>query len=385
MLFTPRLFALSGAALNEGDEQNNSPQATTLRKPALIGQSICVIARGQCSFRRVRLAGTGRDAVAAAQLKARNEALPDEDGVRIVVDSARSESPSGISTLMAGIWGYSTSRHHTGRYLPETLAQIPHPDGARLVRGLSGFEGQIWDNSNLVASRWWAGQPRASDWDGFIRAAQEAFGSLDRGPLDTALPAAVEVAWRDDIPVFDISKDRLSQVFSPKTVGLIAATLVGCTSLYISGQFVREKIALNTVASATENLRGDTEQIQSQRRRALTNMNYVRRYRALGDNGTILVALASVATVIGQTDLGIERATLRDGTLELRLKGKDEISVPDVVSLLEAEATLTNVSVSLETVGAIIIKADISAPSTATPTSASAPTNTPTPANTGGL
>ncbi len=360
MLFTPRLFTLNRVALK--GEQGNTPQATTLRKPALIGQSICVVPRGECSFRRVRLAGSGRDAVAAARLKARNEALPDEDGARIVIDSAPSESPSGISTLMAGIWGYSTSGQHNGRYLPESLAQAPHSDGARLVRGLSGFEGQIWNNSNLVASRWWASQPRSNDWDGFIRAAQEAFSLLDTAPLDTALPAAVEVPWRDDIPVFDIDKERLSQVLSPKNIGLIAATLVACTSLYITGQFAREKIALNTVASATENLRGDTEQIQSQRRRALTNMSYVRRYRALGDNGTLLVALASIAGVIGQTDLGIERATLRDGTLELRLKGKDEISVPDVVSLLEAEATLSNVSVSLETVGAIIIKADVSAP-----------------------
>ncbi len=380
MLFTPRLFALNGAALTEGDEQNNSPQATTLRKPALIGQSICVVPRGECSFRRVRLAGTGRDAVAAAKLKARNEALPDEDGACIVVDSAPADSPSGISTLMAGIWGYSTSRHHTGRYLPESLAQTPHPDGARLVRGLSGFEGQIWDNANLRASRWWAGQPRSSDWDGFIRAAQETFGLLDRGPLDMALPVAVDVPWRDDIPVFDIDKDRLSQVFSPKNVGLIAATLVGCTSLYISGQFAREKIAHNAVSNAAAELRGDTEEIQSQRRRALTNMSYVRRYRALGDNGTILAALASIAEVIGQTDLGIERATLRDGALELRLKGEDEISVPDVVSLLEAKASLTNVTVSLETIGAIIIKADINAPSMVV----SAPP-APAPTKTGGL
>jgi len=84
MLFTPRLFAL-----------NNRAERETLRKPALIGQNVCIIAR----------AAVGTAATAAP--------------------------------IMAGVWGYSTHSAHTGRYLPETIAQIPHSHGARLVKGLS--------------------------------------------------------------------------------------------------------------------------------------------------------------------------------------------------------------------------------------------------------
>ena len=352
MLFTPHLFALNPAG-----------QSQTLRKPALIGQGICVVSRGSCAFRRVRLAGGGREAKAAALLKARNEALPDQDGALVVPDksgsgSATDNAPAANDVVMAGVWGYPTSTQHLGRYLPETLAQLPLDNGARLVSGLSGFEGQIWRKQNLVASRWWPQIPQETDWNGFIRAAQETLGILD-----FPLPEAVQLPWRDDLPVFDIDRERLMHVFSPVNIAGIAATALGCCALYFGAQYARETAVLQLVDNQSAGLRLETEQIQSQRRRALANMKYVQKYRQLGDSGIVLAGLGGIAEVVGQSDLGIERATLRDGVLDLRLKGKEQISVPDVVALLEAQPTLSGVSVSLETLGAISIKANVSSPS----------------------
>lgn len=346
MLFTPRLLLVNGQ------------EVTTLRKSPLLGQAIYVVARGDCSFRRVRLSGTGRDAHAAAQMRAKSEALPGEDGSSLVIDSSsHDQKQSSSSALMAGSWSFPTSLQHRGRYLPETLAQRPLADGARIVRGLSGFEGQIWRKSDLVASRWWDREPLDQDWDGFIRAAQE-----NLGVLDMPRPPVVEVPWRDDLPIFGVDRERLSQIFSPGNVGALVATGLACSALYISGQYLREKIVLTSVDQKAAALRGETEQIQSERRRALANLSYVKRYRSLGNNGTLLAGLSGVANVLGQTDLGIERASFRDGRLELMLKGVEEISVPDVVSLLEAEPTLSSVSVSLEAAETIIVKTDLSPP-----------------------
>lgn len=358
MLFTPRLLLL------------NEEKTTVVRKSAL-GQTIYVVPRADCSFRRVRLAGLGREAKAAAQLKARSEALPGENGARLVMDSALKTagesaalpSPSSAPAFMAGIWSFPLSAKHKGRYLPETLAQMPMDTtsqdgiGARIIRGVSGYEGQIWRQSDLVASRWWGRLPTDIDWDGFLRAAQETLG-----PLDMARPAAQDAVWRTDLPVFDISPERLSEVFSPVNVGGAVTALLLCGGLYISGQYLRESLALRDVENKAVSIRGETEQIQSERRRALTNMGFVRKYRKLGDNGIVLGGLGAVANVLGETALGIEQMNLRSGALELRLKGEDEISVPDMVAALEAEAVLSNVSISLETAGAIIIKADVSAP-----------------------
>ena len=86
-----------------------------------------------------------------------------------------------------------------------------------------------------------------------------------------------------------------------------------------------------------------------------------------------MAGLGGIAVVVGQADLGIERAILRDGALDLRLKGEEQLSVPDVVALLEAQPTLSGVSVSLETLGAISIKANLASPSLITQTAAMEP------------
>ena len=363
MLFTPRLFVLNGPTERE-----------TLRKPALIGQSVCIIARADCSFRRMRLAGRSADAKKAAILKARNEALDTEDGVRIVVDNEglSADSPALSGQVMAGVWGYATSAAHGGRYLPESLAQIPHDDGVRLVRGLSGFDGQIWHESNLVASRWWARQPSEKDWAVFTRAASETLPQENTQHLSLALPPAIEVPWRDDLPIFDFDRERLSSLFAPGRLAALAAILAACFAFYTAGQYTREKLALSSVSSEAEKLRSETEQIQSERRRALSNMSFVRRYRELGDNGTALSSFGALANVLGSTDFGIERISLRDGTLEVRLGGEDEVLVPDVVSLLEAEPNLSNVSVALGERNMLIVKADVSAPRRAVETAPNA-------------
>ena len=356
MLFTPRLFAL-----------NNRAERETLRKPALIGQNVCIIARADCSFRRMRLAGRSADAKKAAILKARNEALADEDGIRIEVDRAPSAAlPVGMAAtaapIMAGVWGYSTHSAHTGRYLPETIAQIPHSHGARLVKGLSGFEGQIWNKENLIASRWWGREPSDADWSLFMRAASETLAQQSSTDLAVSRPAPTEVPWRDDLPVFDLDRDRLSQLFSPPRLALAAGALAGCFAFYTAGQYLRETIALSGVSEQTAALRGETQQIQSERRRALANMSFVRRYRALGDNGTVLAGFGALTNVLGTSDLGVERMNLRDGALEVRLGGDNDISVPDVVTLLEAQPNLSNVSVSLNGSKSLIIKADLLSP-----------------------
>ncbi len=349
MLFTPRLFVLNG-----------QKERDTLRKPALIGQSVCIVPRADCSFRRLRLAGRSADAKKAAILKVRNEALEDEDGVKLVPDNI-DPSAENAAQLYASVWGYATHPSHSGRYLPETLAQRPYNNGTRLVRGLSGFEGQIWTQGNLVASRWWARQPTPQQWDVFISAARETrvADSVD----DPSLPIAVDVPWRDDIAVINFDKDRLSTLFAPAKLAMGAALIATCFGLYTSGQYLRQSRLISKIETQTAALKDETEQIQSERRRALGNMMYVRRYRNMGDNGTVLAGFGALSNVLGRTDLGIARISLRDGALEIRLEGEDEISVPDVVTLLEAEPNLADVSVAQDGDKILIVKAQLLSPS----------------------
>ncbi len=56
--------------------------------------------------------------------------------------------------------------------VPES-AHIAAPaiDGARLVRGIDGFEGQVWRDGHLQSSRSWSQRPEAADWLNFLRGA----------------------------------------------------------------------------------------------------------------------------------------------------------------------------------------------------------------------
>lgn len=355
MLLTPRLFVLE-----QDQTENDGETARTLVSAGLPLPlpSVCVVPRGLCSFRRIRLAGVGaqanRNALKAAHLKSRQEALPSEDGSLIIADKgdavlARTSAP------MAGIWGFAKSPAHKGRYLPESLAVEPLDNGLRLVEGLSGYDAQIWIDKNLVASRWWPTLPSAPSWDAFIRAASETLG-----PIDNAMPAPAAVAWRRDLSALSFEAEQLQNWFSPLNLGIATATLLACGYSYIGAQYIREAITLRSAETQIAALSEDTKIILSQQRRAMANMRYANQYGALGGNDTVLHGLGGFATVLGQTDISIERMTIRLGQIEMRLKGDTEISVPDVVSLLEADPALEAVNVTLDAQGAVLINADLS-------------------------
>lgn len=355
MLLTPRLFVLE-----HDPEQTDRNAARTLARSALPLPlpSICVVPRGLCSFRRVRLAGAGananRNALKAAHLKSRQEALPHEDGSLIIADKGEAILEQTIAP-MASIWGFSKSQSHTGRYLPESLAQDPMTDGVRLVKGLSGYEAQIWADKNLAASRWWPTRPSAAAWDVFIRSVQENLNGASRD-----MPEPVTVPWRRDLSVLSAEREQLQNWFSAGNLASATATLLACGFAYIGAQYVRESITLRTAQSEIADLSDETKLILSQQRRALANMRYSQKYSKLGRNDNVLEGLSALSSVLGQTDLAIERFNIRLGQIEARLTGKSEISVPDVVALLEASNALENVSVSLDARGSVLINADLS-------------------------
>ena len=343
MLLTPRLFVLD----------LDSEEKTVLRKGPLPAPSICVVPRANCAFRRTRLVGSSRNALKAAQLKAQKEALPGEDGSIIVPDKGE-EVASATAAPMAGLWSFAKHASHTGRYLPESLAQLPLARGARLVQGLSGFEGQIWIDKNIVASRWWPKSPAPQQWDTFMRAAQE-----ELGPLSIPLPPAAKVPWRDDISGLSLDKDQIAHWISPRNIAAIMATALICGYTYIGGQYVRETLALSKAETQTASLSEETEMILSQRRRALANMRYARQYDSLGQNDELLQAISALSSVLGMSGLAIQRFSLRQNQIDTRLVGEEEISIPDAVSLLEAAPALSNVSVSLDAQGAVRVIADL--------------------------
>ena len=349
MLLTPRLFVLEKDPAASDKVRDVTLAEAGLRLPL---PGVCIVPRAECSYRRVRLAGIGRQAQQAALLRAKQESLPGENGTLIIPDNI---GPSS-SGFMASSWSFARSSSHNGRYLPESLAQTGLEDGARIVKGLSGFEGQIWADGNLAASRWWPSDPTTVNWNVFLQASQETLGALNYD-----LPLAEAVPWRKDLSVLKVEREQLSQWFSPVNLGAFVATFLACGYSYIGAQYLRESLVLRHANAKVQNLSDDTAQILSFRRRALANQTYIEGYRALGGRSDLIDAFGSFASILGATDLSIERFDLRDAEIQMRLRGDDEISVPDVVSLLEADPSLSGVSVSLDSRGNVVVLAMLEA------------------------
>lgn len=335
MLFSPHLFVVDATG-----------RPSPLAKPAAAGQRICIIPREACTFRRIRLAGEGRNAIKAALLKVRKDALPGEDGIQIIPDKASGNTANrNTANSMAGVWNFSKSAVHKGRYLPETLAREAYGDGIRLVTCLTGLEGQIWKDGILLSSRWWPGEPSASQWEQFVRAAEDQH---DLSGMTLGQPAPMLVPWRRDLPAFNMDRDRVLELASPVNLGAILAAGFAFAFAYLGSQYVRETISLRQAERAQQAVSVDAQQILSQRRRALAAIRASGRYESLGSETAVLEGIGAVAKVLGATDLAIARAGLRNAVIEITLEGTTEISVPDVVSLLEAEAALSGVSVSID-------------------------------------
>lgn len=77
--------------------------------------------------------------------------------------------------------------------LPETLLRPRLADGVALQACVEGFEGQVWQQQVLLASRWWPQRPDAAAWLNFQR------GASVQSPLPLPEPAAqapaLDVPW----------------------------------------------------------------------------------------------------------------------------------------------------------------------------------------------
>ena len=78
------------------------------------------------------------------------------------------------------------------RVMPETLLHPPHEKGIFLQACLDGCEGQIWQEQELIFSRWWAKTPDSTAWLSFQRDA----GVLPEQQLHD-VPQSLAFAWTE--------------------------------------------------------------------------------------------------------------------------------------------------------------------------------------------
>jgi len=342
MLLKPHLFALSKERRKE-----------TLERGGLIGPKICLIPRSECTFRRMRLKGSGKSARQAVLMKVRKEALSQETQFRIIKDNTKDT---------AGIWSYAQPALNSdadinvyiGRTLPESLARQPLEHGVRLVNTLTGLEGQLWQDGDLLASRWWADQPSQTQWERFLLASETKI------PIEyVEKPAVQSIPFRRDLPLVEFNLERISQTLSPFNVAVVMATLLGCVGLYLGGQYAHNNMTLKFAQSDIASISDHTAEILSQRRRALGHMTTAAKLAIFDYDTAFIIGLNDICIPFDKRGLSLIRLRLRDQSIEAVFQGEADISVPDAVTILEGMPSLKDVNISIGANQTIIVKAEL--------------------------
>lgn len=342
-LFSQRLIA-----------QYSDGTAHTIRPGGLVHTDLLVVSRALCSFKRITLPSSSRNAVKAALLQARREASSEANLLQIEQDPSNRK--------MAGLWTWPVSENtaeggkQPTRSIPETLARQPMQSGRRLVQCLEGIEGQVWDNGALIASRWWPEVPGQGQWLTFLRSAR-----LKPDEVSLALPPVSEVPWRANLPFFHSAVDALQTFASPARLLMATGLIFGAIFIYSSAQYIRYTQTLHSLQAQIALRKETVSDVLAQRNKAIHNLRAVNKMADIGVPTALLAGLAAVLEKVQGKDMRIIRFSLSDNQLQVRVKGQPDLDGAAMVKSLESDDALEQVSVNFKPNKMVEISATLAA------------------------
>ena len=300
------------------------------------------MSRALCAYTRTRLAGKTRQARIAAKLNAAYRQGFSNARARLEIDAA--------DPLQAGIWTWdgdivleNGQPLSSLRVMPETLAREGLENGARLAKCIDGFEGQVWRNGSLAASRWWHAPPKAREWQHFLRAAQTPV----KASAAETTPAPCEVPFRQDLPYIDPDPDNLRLTFAPQRIAAAVGCLLAFFVAFQSAQILAYERASASIAAQI----GDVAEANSAgldaRRTALAASAQISQFEQFGDPQAATRALLALASMLSSEKARIANFRIFDGQLEARIVVADgaNIRIENLVSALEQSELLADVFV----------------------------------------
>lgn len=314
-----------------------------------------MLSRAVCSFSRVRIAAKNAKARAAAKLGVAFRQGYVDPQTRLVRDPEDS--------LQAGVWSWDGEfQIETGdtaagvRLVPETFARERLVDGARILRCIDGYEGQVWRTGALIASRWWPKTPTDRDWQQFLRAAK---ASAD---LDTPhAPAPVDAPFRSDLPLIDPEPASLKITFAPARVAVAAAMLLVLLVSFQASQYLTHKAVAASRSAQIEEILADNSAAIQARSAALTAAGQIEQLAEIGGAQPAALAFIAVASEIPRETGRIANFRIYDQQLEARISTapEAELDIPDLVSRLEKNTILNNVFAERRNARTIGVSAEI--------------------------
>lgn len=313
-----------------------------LTEGGLIHPDQWVLSRALCSFRRITLANGSRDALKAAVLQAARQAPAEKNEAHIEQDIGNKKA--------AGLWTWA-ALEHDGESLkagplsaiPETLARQPLDTGIRLVQCLEGVEGQVWEAGVLLASRWWPAPPQQNQWAAFLRASR-----VNISVVSVDVPDVAQVPWRTHLPVFNSTRDTVRAFATPARCFFAVMMLLTSMLVYNGAQYVRYAQSARSLEAKNEDRKKIVSDVLAERNKAVENLQAIDRLARMGTNTALLQGVAAILEKVQGEGMRLARFTLIDGQLSVRLYGKPETRGAALVSLLEADEAVREISVNFK-------------------------------------
>lgn len=223
---------------------------------------------------------------------------------------------------------------------PETFLREPLSDGYRLAAVADGFEGQLWQDGFLAATRWWGASPSTREWLSFLRTAGL---DLSETPLELPAPNSPHMLkgpWTvSATPVTDV----WSLLQTERVAGL-AAAVVAAPFLYLLGQSVLISVATAQIDAEMAKMAETNQTVRLDRSAALGNLDSVESYLSLELFPPQFEIIASASSILGNRNLMISEWSYDNGNLELALDSSAPLDPTFYIEAFEKSDRFTSVS-----------------------------------------
>ncbi len=193
--------------------------------------------------------------------------------------------------------------------VPENLVRPPLADGVRLAACLDGVEGQIWQQRQLLASRWWLKPPDLLEWSRFLRAHGQ--------------PSPAHVLTPEPLPL--LAKPwgkprRRNTAANERAIALVAAMALAVVLGWESATLWKTHQKHQAIQQEIEKLNQDGAAILQARDHAVTDKERVRQLVRLVPYPSQLELMAAVAGKLPRNGAQLAEWRYHAGTLRVAVQ-----------------------------------------------------------------
>jgi hypothetical protein len=217
--------------------------------------------------------------------------------------------------------------------IPESALVKSQKDGLRLLKCLDGYEAQMWDQGQLMVSRWWPVMPEQSQWMHFYRSigAYSAKQSAEMPDDAITLPIGTQSWARQRY----ISGGFTYESLISKEALAVLLLLIAIPFAYEGGKIYHYYNTKDDLSYQISVLEETTRVISKSSTQAEKNVQNIKKIISLDPYPHPLTIMARVAEVLPNAGVTLRNFKFARGKVEMQLKGAAGLDAAGYVESLE--------------------------------------------------